>query len=197
MFVISAMKSLSPQVKFYFLLGFLIAAPFILLIFIVIFNYLNTIRIDYLEEIEIINASGEKIWITPIGMLEASGKYGPLPRYTDKSFPAIPRGTAHNIKLKPRQYIRLIYNWDSINFRYILVYSKNGGTYIMETDKRGDLYTTYPPKQKRYIIPPLSELRQAPRELIPCMKGKFVKYKIEEYPPELPDASLSDFSNAE
>lgn len=195
--LIMAMKPINASVKLYFLLGFLIAAPFVLLFSIVMFSYLNPLRIAYLEEIEIINASGEKIWITPIGMLESSGRYGPLPRYTNKSFPAIPRGSAHNIKLKPRQYVKLIYNWDSINFRYILVYTKNGGTYIMETDKRGDLRTTYPPMQRRYIIPPLSELKQAPRELIPCLKGKYVKYRIEEYPPISPDASISEFSPAE
>lgn len=189
------MKHLSDNAKFNFLLGFIIASPFIFLLSLIFFNYLNPIRIAYLEEIEIINASGEKIWVTPIGMLEASGKFGPLPRYTDKSFPAIPRGSAHNIKLKPRQYIKLIYNWDNINFRYILIFSKNGGTYIMETDRRGDLYTTYPPKQKRYIIPPLKELRQAPKELLPCIHGKYVNYKIEEYPPEPLDASYSDINS--
>ncbi|MCX7957799.1 MAG: hypothetical protein N3B13_01990 [Deltaproteobacteria bacterium] len=197
MILLNYMKPLRYETRFYFLLGFLIASPFIFLLAIVFFNYLNPLRIAYLEEIEIINASGEKIWVTPIGMLESSGKYGPLPRYTDKSFPAIPRGSAHNIKLKPRQYIKLIYNWDNINFRYLLIYSKNGGTYIMETDRRGDLHTTYPPKQKRYIIPPLRELKQAPRELLPCIKGKYVKYIIEEFPPELPDASYSDLSSAE
>ncbi len=186
------MRSIGYQTRFYFLLGFLIASPFIFLLSFVLLNYLNPLRIAYLEEIEIINASGEKIWVTPIGMLESSGKYGPLPRFTDKSFPAIPRGSAHNLKLKPRQYIKIIYNWDNINFRYILIYSKNGGTYIMETDKRGDLHTTYPPKQKRYIIPPLKELKQAPRELLPCMKGKYVKYIILEYPPEDIDASYQD-----
>ncbi len=191
------MKQISYGTKFYFLLGFIIASPFIFLLSIVFFNYLNPLRIAYLEEIEIINASGEKIWITPIGMLESSGKYGPLPRYTDKSFPAIPRGAAHNIKIKPRQYIKLIYNWDNINFRYILIYSKNGGVYIMETDKRGDLYTTYPPKQKRYIIPPLKELRQAPRELHPCMKGKYVKYFVEEFPQDLTDISSPDIDYPE
>ncbi|MGB9598977.1 MAG: hypothetical protein ACP5QK_03995 [Myxococcota bacterium] len=191
------MKPLTPNVKLYFLLGFIFASPFIFLLSIIFFNYLNPLRIAYLEEIEIINASGEKIWVTPIGMLEGSGKFGPLPRYTDKSFPAIPRGSAHNIKLKPRQYIKLIYNWDNINFRYILIYSKNGGTYIMETDKRGDLHTTYPPKQKRYIIPPLKELRQAPKELLPCIKGKYVKYKIEEFPPELLDVSYPDIDSQE
>lgn len=196
-FLISDMEVRKTSIKFYFLLGSLIAAPFTLLLSIVIFNYLNPLRIAYLEEIEIVNASGEKLWITPIGMLESSGRYGPLPRYTDKSFPAIPRGSTHNIKLKPRQYIKLIYNWDSINFRYILIYTKNGGTYIMETDKRGDLHTTYPPIQKRYIIPPLSELKQAPRELIPCLKGKYVKYKIEEYPPAIHEASIPELSPVE
>jgi hypothetical protein len=191
------MKSLSFKARLFFLLGFLIASPFIFILSIVLLNYLNPLRIAYLEEIEIINASGEKIWVTPIGMLESSGKYGPLPRYTDKSFPAFPRGTATNIRLKPRQYVKIIYSWDNINFRYILIYTKNGGTYIMETDKRGDLRTTYPPKQKQYVIPPLNQLSQAPKELLPCMKGKYVKYKIEEYAPEPPDASLDDFTIAE
>lgn len=186
------MKPISYETKFYFFLGFLIASPFIFLFSIVLINYLNPLRLAYLEEIEIINASGERIWITPIGMLEGSGKYGPLPRYTDKSFPAIPRGSAHNIKLKPRDFVKIIYNWDNINFRYILIYTKNGSTYIMETDKRGDLHTTYPPKQRRYIIPPLKELRPAPWELMPCLKGKYVKYKIEEYPEEPLDASMQD-----
>ena len=54
---------------------------------------------------------------------------------------------------------------------------------ILDTDKKGSRYYCYAAQREVYVIPELSKLSLAPRELIPCFYGKTVSYRgVKEYP---------------
>ncbi len=139
----------------------------------------------WLVSFDIVNESGVDLWVTPIGMMEGSGLYAPLPRYSDKIFPvAIPLWKQeHDILLESGESLRYTYDYDDINFRHILVRTNSDDIYLVDTDKKGTLHSCYGPQKKKYTIPPLADLRKAPAGLIPCTNGKSVKYSgAQEYP---------------
>lgn len=138
----------------------------------------------FVSELRIRNDSGVTVWVTPIGMWEGRGRIGPLPRLT----PALwmwrhPRQT--RLRLDPGESVRILYDWDDINFRHILVRDAAGVVRILDTDRKGNLGNCYRAQRDTYVIPALKMLRLAPAELHPCEKGKAV-----DYPPlriEYPD----------
>ena len=136
----------------------------------------NPMLLVFLQKFEVVNQSGADLWVTPIGMCEGSGKYGPLRMYHNMFPPAIPKFCDHDIPLKSGQSLTVIYDWDDINFRHILVRTQRGEALIVDTDKMGDLHHCYRPQQDKYEIPPLAQLSKASPELLPCIEGKSVTY---------------------
>lgn len=151
------------------LLGLFIASSFI-------FDPYNPMRLAFLANFEICNDSGVDVWVTPIGMWEGSGAYGPLPRYDRDEAPAYRSRQRCDIPVKAKGAVRIIYDWDDINFRHLLVRTAGGDVYLTDTDKNGDLHSCYSPSQERYRIPPLAEMQKAPAELLPCTRGESVTY---------------------
>jgi len=150
----------------YTLIFIIVLLSIITLFFIVIL--FNPIRNVFIDSFYVINMSGEDVWITPIGMREGDGKFGPL--FTIS--PKVPT----NIFIKACGEVKITYNWDDINFRYILVKDYNGTVRMLKTDNIGDINHCYPAQNDTYIIPPLSKLELAPIELLPTLSGEFVEY---------------------
>jgi hypothetical protein len=142
-----------------------------------VMNAFNPMQLSFLESFYIVNSSGERIEVMPIGMLEGSGRYGHLPRYRNSFPPAIRISASQPINLAPEAEAKVTYDYDDINFRHILIRDQMGNTYILDTDKKGTISTSYGPQKDRYIIPSLKETLYAPKELIPCFNGEYVTYK--------------------
>jgi hypothetical protein len=149
---------------------------------VTIFVFCNPFLLAFLTTFRVANESGEDLRITPIGMWEGSGRYGPLPMYRNASPPAWPR-KGHGLRLPAGKSISITYDWDDINFRHILVKGRGDRILILDTDRMGTLTGCCPPAKERYVIPKLKELRPAPKELVPCFRGKDVAYSgAKEYP---------------
>lgn len=159
------------------------AAVFALLGFALVsaFNPYNPMQLAFLASFEMYNASGTEVWVTPIGMHEGSGKYSPLERFSGPETPALPSRNAHDIHIGPGETVVYTYDWDDINFRHILVKDTGGNVFVVDTDTMGSLDSCYGPQQQRYIIPRLSLARRAPAELVPCTKGRTVRWRVLEY----------------
>jgi len=143
----------------------------------------NPMLLGFLTSFEIRNESGMDVWVTPIGRWEGTGDYGPLPRYWNETPPAIPSWQDHHIPIKAGGRLKIIYDTDDINFRHLLVRSGSGEVYIADTDKNGTLDSCYAAQHSSYRIPPLREMRKAPDELLPCTRGKDVRYSgAADYP---------------
>ncbi len=136
----------------------------------------NPMLLAFLTSFEIRNDSGADVWVTPIGRWEGSGKYGPLPQYRSRTPVAIPSRRGHDIHVKAGGRLEIIYDWDDINFRHLLVRSGSGQVYITDTDKNGTLDSCYAAQRSSYRIPPLKEMRKASAELLPCTRGESVRY---------------------
>jgi len=148
----------------------------LLIAFIFVSAPYNPMLLAFLTNIEVYNDSGVDIWVTPIGMWEGSGTYGPLPRYNGDSAPARRSRQTHDIPLKAGGAVKITYDWDDINFRHLLVRTASGEVYITDTDKHGGRSACYSPEHDRYRIPPITEMQQAPAELLPCTRGESVQY---------------------
>jgi hypothetical protein len=146
----------------------------------------NPMALVFLVSFEVVNESEEHVWVTPIGMLEGSGEYGPLPRYRAPRLPALPlrgRGRHYEIPLRAGESVKITYDWDDINFRHILVRTESGDVLIVDTDKLGTRGSCYAAQKSRYAIPSLQKLRRAAGELAPCAEGQRVAYsRAKEYP---------------
>jgi len=136
----------------------------------------NPMLLMFLSRFEIRNDSGVEVWVTPIGRWEGTGDYGPLPRYWNRTPPAIPSWHDHEIPLDAGGRLTVIYDSDDINFRHLLVRTADGEVYITDTDRMGTVYSTYAAQESSYRIPPVKEMPKAPDELLPCTRGEAVQY---------------------
>ena len=134
-------------------------------------NSFNPMQIAFLESFDIVNNTGQKIEVMPIGVIEGSGKYSPLPRYKNSFPPCVPLDRTKPIKMEPGTTIKVTYDYDDINFRHFLIKDEKGRIFILDTDKTGDLSGSYGPQKDKYVIPDINNLRIAPMELISCFYG--------------------------
>jgi hypothetical protein len=158
--------------------AFLLAGPYALLVCV---NAFNPMQLVFLTSFTMYNESGADLWVTPVGMWEGSGSYGPLPRYRDAYPPAWRLRERSDLLLPADGELQITYDWDDINIRHVLVRTSAGDVYIMDTDQKGDLHGCYAAQQERYGIPQLSELELAPEELLRCTRGENVSYEVVEY----------------
>jgi hypothetical protein len=138
--------------------------------------YFNPMTAAFLVRFDIVNSSGTKILVTPIGKVLGSGLYGPLPRYQDKFPPIIKSKQTVDIPVAPGQKLSFTYSHDDINFRYMLLRSESGEVFLLQTDVKGTENKAYGPQKTTYTIPPFKDLQRAPLGLLPCLRGEFVSY---------------------
>ena len=141
-------------------------------------NAYNPIQLEFLVSFDVINESGEEIVIMPIGMVEGTERYGPLPRFSSTRAPAKPIDRREPISISIGDRATIVYDYDDINFRHILIRDRYGTIYIVDTDKKGNISSCYGPQERRYSVPLLKDLRHAPDELLPCFDGKYVRYSV-------------------
>ena len=146
----------------------------------------------FLATFEIRNDSGEPVWVTPIGMTEGSGRFGPLPRYNRQEGSTRSNPNRTRLLLKPGESVAVTYDTDDINFRHILVRPARGPLRILDTDHMGTLGACYGPQKALYAIPSLRTLLPAPIDLEACETGSYVPYpplRIEYFPQRIPSTT--------
>lgn len=132
----------------------------------------NPLLIAFLTTFEIRNDSGVDLQVMPIG--QGSAHLGPLPQYESDEPPV------HRVRQTAPKWLaagatlRVVYDWDDVSFRHILVRSRGGPLLILDTDRA--VGCCYSPRQTLYVIPRLTTLRRAPPELEMCRSGKYVEY---------------------
>lgn len=146
-------------------------------------NSVNPMLLNFLVRFDVVNESGEDISFVPVGMAQSTGLYVPLPMYDSTSAPALPIDRSGPVTLPRGATASVIYDWDDVNFRHLLIVTQSGKVLLLDTDRAGTLRTCYAAKRTRYAIPSLSQLSPAPPELEPLLRGKRVQYAdAKEYP---------------
>lgn len=151
-------------------------------IFVWIYVYLcigtfgQTMLLAFLTDVTLINQSGEKVNVTCLGVCQGGGSSGAkvlssLPLYRRRKFInlewAESIGSAVNIPLAPSEEKTICYDFDDINFCWILIRGESGNYKVIRTGLSDDpAHCCSPPLKKVFIIPPLSTLPDAPKELI-------------------------------
>lgn len=146
-------------------------------------NAHNPMQLAFLVSFQVDNQAGVDLEIMPIGMLEGTMEYAPLPRYDSQLEGAMPVDWTKPVRLRAGARLTVIYDYDDINFRHILIKDVQGRYYLLDTDRRGTKSHCYGPQKSVYTIPPLPTLPPVPVELIPCFNGSKVIYSgAREYP---------------
>jgi hypothetical protein len=127
----------------------------------------------FIDEFVVINNTDENIYITPIGMWQGNGKYGPLPRRNKNLFRKSLKNS--NLYIPAGSRINIVYDAGDVNFRHILIKATNE-IFILDTDKKGTLDSCYAAQRDRYVIPSLSQLKKVDSELSHCFYGDKIKY---------------------
>jgi len=139
----------------------------------------------FLTTFELRNEAGVPVTVTPIGMLQGSGKYGPLPRYESPSR-ARP-AQCFEIPMTSGQTLRITYDWDDINFRHLLVRVGDGHLMIVDTDRLGTRDYCYCAQKEVYVVPQVALMQPAPMDLEACTRGESVQYSAAKEYPQLPN----------
>ena len=126
---------------------------------------LNPMQAAFITEFTIENRSGETVHITPVGTVGMEGHKGLLPQFVS-AFPAIPAKKESNLIVADRQSIRILYDWDDINFSEIAIRDEAGKWYQLVTDPEPTKDQYHPPHAKHYEIGKLAELPPATRDVI-------------------------------
>ena len=147
------------------LIGGLVSSPLVLLTALAAFNLFNPMVFAFQYEFEVVNQSGEAVAVTPIGSVGPSGARYVLPQYSRRS-PALPALWRADFELAPGESIKVIYDWDDINFSEILVQTTSGHSRQLVVDPRPTESQYHAPSAERYVIPPLAELPAATPSVI-------------------------------
>ena len=93
---------------------------------------LNPMGAIFVTSFTVENKSAETLKITPVGTI---GKTKALLPTFSRWIPFLPAIKNRNFNLKPGQSVRIIYDWDDINFSEIAVDTKDGKYYQVVVDK--------------------------------------------------------------
>jgi hypothetical protein len=120
----------------------------------------------FLTEFQIDNRSGERVFVTCAGARELGG-LGTLPRYRNRFPPALPLPAGlRDEPVEAGGIHKVIYDWDDTNFNWILVRGERGPYRVIETPNARRDTCCWSNSQAVYEIPPLSQLPEAPVELL-------------------------------
>lgn len=143
----------------------LASSPLVLVSALGVINLFNPMVLAFQYEFEVVNHSGEPVAVTPIGAVGPSGARYVLPQYSRRE-PALPALRRADFVLLPGESIKVIYDWDDINFSEILVHTTSGHYRQLVIDPNPTESQYHPPKAERYVVPPLAELREATPSVI-------------------------------
>ena len=120
----------------------LATSPLALLSALSFVNAVNPFQTWFLTPLEIVNRSGRRVEVTPIGAWEGTGQRGALPLSISNwiAFEAPRRG---NFALGDGDSIHLVYDWDDINLTDIVVKDEFGNIRSLVIDDDPPLHGMY------------------------------------------------------
>lgn len=143
--------------KIALLISIIITSPFMALACLILINSVNPMQLAFLTSFKVENRSGEDVRITPIGTIGAKGRKAQLPVFAF-AFPAIPAIKTGDFHLKNGDTLKVLYDWDDINFSEIAIESKRGQFYQLTIDSDPTENRYHSPETKHFIIPTLDTL---------------------------------------
>lgn len=149
------------------LLGGLLTSCLLALLLIAMVSWMtypNPMLLAFLFRFDVVNESGETVWITPIGAIDREGERRVLAQYTEGG-EAIPAGQERNQKVQPGETLRIVYDWDDINFSEILVRDAAGNGRVLVVDATPTVDQFHSPESNRFVIPQLDSLAPAPADV--------------------------------
>jgi hypothetical protein len=152
-------------VKKVLLVAALASSPLLLLSLLAGVNLFNPMVLGFQYEFEVVNKSEEAIEITPIGTIGREGIKAILPQYSSRlpAWPALRRGA---FALDPGSSVKVLYDWDDINFSEILVRTSSGVHRQLVVDPNPTESQYHSPAAGRYVVASLSELPEAAQTVI-------------------------------
>jgi hypothetical protein len=153
------------EVRKALLIAALASSPLLLLSLLAVVNLFNPMVLAFQYEFEVANKSEEPIEITPIGTIGREGIKAILPQYLSRlpAWPALRQGA---FALDPGSSVKVLYDWDDINFSEILIRTSSGAYRQLVVDPDPTESQYHPPVAERYVVPSLAQLPEAPRTVI-------------------------------
>jgi hypothetical protein len=128
-------------------------------------NLFNPMALAFQYEFEVINESQEQIEITPIGTIGREGIKEILPQYSGR-LPAWPTLRQGAFALDPGSSVKVLYDWDDINFSEIVIRTSSGAYRQLVVDPNPTESQYHSPVSERYVIPSLAQLPEATQNVI-------------------------------
>ncbi len=126
----------------------------------------NPMLLMFLTEVRIKNESGERVYVTCGGVLQSGGLAVLHPRFLYKGIPAVPLFSRTEERIEPGRSLKVVYDWDDINFAWIVVRGEAGRYRVIKTGASEDPKECCSRGAANYRIPRLSTLPEAPGDLL-------------------------------
>ena len=104
-------------------------------------------------EFEVVNRSGQTIFVSAVGTVGKEGKKTALWLLERPPRPAC------DLRLAEGESVAIRYDWDDVNFSEIVVRTESGQYYQMVVDPKPAESRYHPPLSQHYVIGSLSELK--------------------------------------
>ena len=120
----------------------------------------------FLTEVRIVNDSGQRVYVTSAGVMESGGRAVLGPRFLYRGVPAVPLFRRREERIEPGKALKVVYDWDDINFAWILLRGETGPYRIIKTGASEDPKECCSRGPSSYRIPRLSTLPKASGDLV-------------------------------
>ncbi len=145
---------------------------------VVLLNMFNPMQSGFIVDFDIVNASDQTIYVTPVGTWGAEGDKSVLPQYSSDS-PAITAAKSRNLPIKPGRRRRILYDYDDINFSELVVRYEDGQLRQLVTDPQPTTRQYHPPFEKTYTIPEPDQLPPVRSAVAQAITGEPINLRLE------------------
>jgi hypothetical protein len=172
------MKKNNKKKKFRNIIIITIIVILIVILPIVILQFMYESFNFFWVDVKFENKSGEKIKITPIGIVEGRNEIGPLIEIKKQLF--FIEAQNNRFDLNKGESLKITYDWDDQNLQFVVIEFPKDDIRILRIDVEFWENQTYnggfwAPREYKYIITPKNELPLCPEILKLTIKGKYVK----------------------
>ncbi|MFC1814122.1 hypothetical protein ACFL03_15670 [Thermodesulfobacteriota bacterium] len=123
--------------------GWIITSPLLILSILLILNTINPMAYMYMHSFQVVNRSGETVYVTPVGTHIGTGSRFVLAQYAIE-MPAIPVFKQGNFILGPDQPKKIVFDRDDISPSEILIRANNGSYKQIAIDPQSYAVTDIP-----------------------------------------------------
>lgn len=151
-------------------LGFL-CLPFFLVLCVAAFNTVNPMALIFLTPFEVMNATGQDIYVTPIGAIGPHGRRSTLPLSVSERFYFLTQQRSEFL-LPSHSSRKFVYDTDDIQFSEILCRTQGGPHQVISTGLHPTEHQYRAPQQRRFEISDFASLPLASEQHIAALEEK-------------------------